>query len=183
MQTLALIAVALVPAVAAERPAVPERRIRGSADRHQAHHLDAARDHEVVDTGHHGCSCKLGCLLGRATLPVDRDTRDALRKPSREPRRARHVDRLRSDLVDAAEDDVVDVRGVDPGPLDERGQHMSAEVGRMNLGKAATAPPHRGAYCLNDECVWNVRASLWTDEVSSRPALTTNLTPIEVCDP
>ena len=67
----------------------------------------------------------------------------ALGQAGREPGGARDVERLGADLVDAAEDHVVDGGGVDAGALDERRQDVGAEIGRMHLrrGRRRACPP------------------------------------------
>ncbi len=56
----------------------------------------------------------------------------------------------RPDGVDATEEHVLDGAGVDAGALDQRAQHVSAEVGGVDLAEAALAPPDRGADGVDD---------------------------------
>ena len=89
-------------------------------------------------------------LLGGAALAIDGGAGDALRQPGGEPGGAGDVAGLRTDRVDAAEDDVVDRRRIDLGPLDQRLDRVRAEVGRVDRGEPAAAPPDRGAHRVDD---------------------------------
>src|ERR1700683_1500710 len=61
------------------------------------------------------------------------------------------VARLRPHRVDAAEDHVLDRSRVDPGALDQRGQHGPAQVGRMDRGEPAATLANRGADGVHDK--------------------------------
>ena len=83
---------------------------------------------------HHRLRGEVHGLLRRAALAVDRRARHLLGQAGREPAGAGDVAGLRADRVDAAEDDVLDGRRVDVGALDERLEHVRAEVGRVHAG-------------------------------------------------
>ena len=53
-------------------------------------------------------------------------------------------------LADAADDDVLDGRGVDPRLPDERIEHRRAEVGGMPVLERAATPPPRSPQCFDD---------------------------------
>ncbi|CAM5246472.1 hypothetical protein SBADM41S_03290 [Streptomyces badius] len=57
---------------------------------------------------------------------------------------------LRSDGVEAAEDDVLDGRRVDARAGDQLAQHMGAEVGGVDGPEASSAPSDGGAYRFDD---------------------------------
>jgi hypothetical protein len=53
-------------------------------------------------------------------------------------------------LADAPPENVVDLARVDPGPLDERTQHVGAEVGGVNCREGAPASTDGGADGADD---------------------------------
>lgn len=66
-------------------------------------------------------------------------------RPHGEPGRPRDVTGLRAHRVEAAEDDVLDGGGVDPGAGDELLEDVRAEVGGVGGGEASLAPSDGGA--------------------------------------
>ena len=64
-------------------------------------------------------------------------------RPGREPRGARDVARLRADGVHAAEHDIVDGQRIDPGPVQQRPDHVPAQVGRVRAGQPAAPAADR----------------------------------------
>ena len=89
-------------------------------------------------------------LLGRAALAVDRHAGHVVGQPGDQPRRARDVAGLRADRVAAADDHVVDGARVDAGALDQRREHVGAEVGGVHRGQRAAALADRGADGVDD---------------------------------
>ena len=81
-------------------------------------------------------------LLRRPALPVESEAGNGLRQPSRQCCRTRDVGRLRADLADAAENDVVEVLAVDAGPVEGRADRVRREVRRMDTREAATTAAH-----------------------------------------
>src|SRR3954471_4235308 len=69
-----------------------------------------------------------------------------------QPGRTRDVSGLRADRVAAAHDDVVDGSRVDAGAVDQRLQHVAAEVGRVHAGERAAALADRRTYGVDDVC-------------------------------
>lgn len=104
------VAVARRPAVTAEgMPEALRRADRGGApDRHEAHHLDAAREHQILLSRKDPVCREAHRLLRRAALAVDGRAGDGLGQTGAEPAGAGDVRGLRADLVDAPPDDVVD---------------------------------------------------------------------------
>jgi hypothetical protein len=148
-----LVPIALLPAGrAAERVAEAELLAAGhrGRDRDRAHVLHAAGDDQVLGAAHHPLGGEVDRLLGGAALAVDGGAGDALGQPGGEPGGAGDVAGLRADRVDAAEDDVVDPLRIDPGALDQRLDRVGAEVGGVDPGEPAAAPPDRGAHRVDD---------------------------------
>ena len=65
-------------------------------------------DDDVAGAAHHRLGGEVDGLLGGATLAVDRRSRHLVGEAGDEPAGAGNVARLRSDGVDAAEDDIFD---------------------------------------------------------------------------
>ena len=79
-----------------------------------AHVLDAGADHDVVDAGGDQRRGELDGLLGGAALAVDRGCRGLDRQAGLEPGVAADVHALLAELLHAARDDVLDLRGSMP---------------------------------------------------------------------
>ena len=90
-------------------------------------------------------------LLAGAALTVDRRAGHVLRPAGREHGVASHVHRLLPDLHHAAEYDVVDGAGIDPGPVLERREHFGREIDRMPVLQLAIAFPDRGSHGIDDD--------------------------------
>jgi len=86
----------------------------------------------------------MDCLLGRAALPVDRCRRYRLGQPGRQHGDAADVRGLRPDLVDTAEDRVINRGRVNARSVDHGGQHVRGQVGRVHPGQGTVAPADRG---------------------------------------
>ena len=89
-------------------------------------------------------------LLAGAALTVDGGAGHAQRSAGREPRGAADVSRLRADGVEAAEDDVVDDLRVDSGAVEQAGDDLGAEVGRVHGGEGAVLLADGGADGVDD---------------------------------
>ena len=111
--------------------------------RHARHRLDAAGDDEVVVPGDEARGGEVHGLLARAALAVDGGAGHRLGEAGGERGVARDVDALLADLRDAAPQDVVDERGVDPGTGDEGVEHGGRQVAgvhsRQRLARLADA--------------------------------------------
>ena len=90
-------------------------------------------------------------LLGRAALPVHGDAGHLLGQAGRQPGGAGDVAGLRADGVHAAEHDVVHGQRVHAGAVEQRGDDMAAEIGRVHAGQAAAAPADRGPDRIDQE--------------------------------
>src|SRR5690606_26010095 len=123
---------------------------RGAGDGNQAHHLHASGHDQVLDSRHHGLGREVDGLLGGAALAVDGGARNVFGQARGQPGGAGDVGRLRAELVDAAEDDVVDLAGVDAGALDRGLDDVPGEVGRVDLAQTALPAPHGGADSADD---------------------------------
>ncbi len=89
-------------------------------------------------------------LLGGAALAIDRGRGRLDRQAGLEPGVAADVDRLLAELLHAAGDDVLDLRGIDSRALDqlrigvgEQGRGMGVLVIALLLVPAADRGPHR----------------------------------------
>src|SRR5690606_18085976 len=102
---------------------------------------------------HHGLGREVDGLLGGAALAVDGGARNVFGQARGQPGGAGDVGRLRAELVDAAEDDVVDLAGVDAGALDRGLDDVPGEVGRVDLAQTALPAPHGGADSADDVCL------------------------------
>ncbi len=126
-------------------------------DRDGAHVLQAAGDDEVLRSGHHALGGEVHRLLRRAALAVDRHAGHVVGESRDEPGRTGDVTGLRADRVAAAHDDVVDGARVDASAIDERLEHVAAEIGGVHLGERTAAAADRRTYGVNDECFSHVR--------------------------
>ncbi|KAF0956719.1 hypothetical protein MLGJGCBP_00035 [Rhodococcus sp. T7] len=94
-------------------------------------------------------------LLRGSALAVDGHAGHCLGQARSEGRGAGDIARLRTDVVQAAEDHVVDRRGVDTVAFDECADHMGREVDRVCGGQCAAAAAYRGACRVDDVCLWH----------------------------
>src|SRR2546427_430482 len=97
------------------------------------HHLDPARDDDVVLTRHDLHGGEVECLQSGGAHPVHAGPGNRLREPRDKRREAGDVQSLFVDLGDAAQHDVLDDLRLDPGavrerPKDERGQVVGPPV-------------------------------------------------------
>ena len=125
----------------------------------QRHHLGAAGHHEILHPGHDGRGRDVGAGDARPAEAVEGDTTGSDVVAGVERRHATEVAALLADLRAGSPHDVVDVGGVEAVALDERLEHGSTEVLRVEVGEGALArfaDPARGAACVDDECVSHV---------------------------
>src|SRR3989454_10967098 len=134
-----------------ERPLAGAHRVR--AHRYARHVLDAARDDDVVLTRHHAQRGEVGRLLPRAAHPVERRAADVHRKARDQRGVARDVEPLLAELVDAAEDDVLDLGSVDADAGDELSNHMRREVVGADGGESAVPLSDGTTHGSNDDGV------------------------------
>ena len=91
--------------------------IRSEAD--PAHRLDPTGDPGIDGIGTDQIGHEVIGLLRRSALTVDRGRRSLIGKPLAQPGRPGHVRCLLAGLGDTAADDLLDLAGIDPGPLDQ----------------------------------------------------------------
>ena len=89
-------------------------------------------------------------LLGRAALAVDGGGRRLVGEALAQPGGAGDVGGLLPGLGHAAADDLLDVAGIDPGPLDQLHLDVAQELGGVESGHPAVALPDRAADCFDD---------------------------------
>ena len=131
-----------------ERPR-PAPRVGGQ--RHPAHDLGAAGDHQVVVVRRHARGGEVDGLLRRAALAVDRRGRHCLGQSGRDPAVAGEVRALLAHLAHAPADDVVDALGVHARPLDQRGEGETQEVRRVPVGEGAAPLAERRPHDVDDD--------------------------------
>ena len=131
----------------------PVRHAGGArgAQRHPAHHLDAAGHHDVLLAGHHGLHGEVQRLLARSARAVDRGAGDVLGPARGQHRVAADVARLVADLGHAAPHHVVDDVGVHAGALGEFVEHHGRQVGGVLVGQSAVALADRRAHGSDDD--------------------------------
>ena len=134
-----------------ERPLAGAHRVR--AHRHARHVLDAARDDDIVLTRHHAQRGEVGRLLPRAAHPVERRAAHVHREARDQRRVARDVEPLLTELVDAAEDDVLDLGSVDADAGDELAKHVRREVVGADGGESAVPLSDGATHGSNDDGV------------------------------
>ena len=139
---------------------------RGRADRHRAHHLHAARHGHVVLAGDQPGGGEVDRLLGGPALPVDGGRGDRLRPARGEHGHPAHVDALLADLHDAAPDDVVHHRGVQPVPRHQGVQHVGRQVGGVDGGQRAVPLADRGTHRIDNDGVACGHADLQESELT-----------------
>ena len=148
-----LVAKARLPALAAgERIGEAEGLAgeHGRRDGDLGHGLHAAdRDH-ILRAAHHRLGGKVQRLLRRAALAVNRRARHIHRQASGEPRGARDVARLRTDGVDAAENNVVVVFTRNHIALDQGLERMRAEIDCVDVGQTTLALAGRAAQGIDN---------------------------------
>src|SRR5262245_60347812 len=110
---------------------IHHHRTAASAAFHR-HHLGAARDHEILGTGHDRVGRHVDTRDARTTEAVEGHGARTHVIAGIERRHAPEIAALGRDLRAAAPDDVIDVGSVDAGALGEREQHGGAELLRMD---------------------------------------------------
>ena len=128
--------------------------LEADAHRDVAHVLDPAADHDVVHAGGDQRRAEVDRLLGRAALAVDRGGRRLHRQAGLQPGVAADVEHLLAVLLHAAADDILDLAGVDPRPLDHLGVGRSEQLVRVRVPVVALlgmAAPDGRADRLDDD--------------------------------
>ena len=123
------------------------------AERHPAHGLDPARDHDVGPARGDEAGGQVVGLLRRAALRVDRRARDRVGQAGAQPRVAGDVRPLLAGLRHAAADHLLDERWIDAGPVDERAVDDAERLLGVHAGQEAAAPADRGPDGLDDHGV------------------------------
>ena len=126
-------------------------------DGHPAHRLDPAADDDVHGAGHDRLGGEVDGLLRRATLPVDRRAGHRVGEARSQGGVAPDVHGLLAHGHGAAHDDVLDEGGVQVVALDEGLERRGGEVHGVPARQLAVAPPHRGAYRVDDDGVGHAR--------------------------
>ena len=123
------------------------------AHRHEAHHLYAPCDDEVVRPGDNPLGREVESLLRGAAFAVERHGGHAFGKASCENGLPADVARLLRDLDNATGDHVFDHRRIDPRPPHQRLQDLSIEVDRMDAVEraAGTPTPERRSHHVDDD--------------------------------
>jgi hypothetical protein len=89
------------------------------------------------------------CLLRRSTLSIHRNARHRLRQAGCKCRCAGDISGLRTDVVQAAEDHIVDCFGIQVVPIDDSANDMGSHVCRVLVGQSTTALADRCANRIN----------------------------------
>jgi hypothetical protein len=90
-------------------------------------------------------------LLRRTALTVNRYSRHALRQFGRQHTVAPDMLALFSGLRDAAENHVLDRRGIEAGARQERVEAHRAEIDGMHAGQSPLATSSRHSNCIDNE--------------------------------
>src|SRR6185312_3157216 len=135
--------------------------------------LDPGPDCHVVHTGGDQRGGEVDRLLGRAALAVDRGGRRLDRQPGLEPGVPRHVEHLLAVLLHAPGYDVLDLTGVDPGPLDHLAVAATEQLVRVGVLVVAlllvTAPDRRADGFDDDYLATGLRhAGSFSENLGSR---------------
>jgi hypothetical protein len=107
------------------------------------HRLDASGDEQVTVPGHHRVTGTDDGGQPGGAQPVDRHSRDGLRKPGEQRGEARHVAVVLAGLVRAAEPDVLDLGRGDAGTLDRGRDGDRREVVGTHPCEPAAVAAHR----------------------------------------
>ena len=115
------------------------------------HDLDTGGDDDVVRAGDDALRAEVHRLLARTALAVDGGRRDRLGPTGGEHGVAADVERLLTDLHDAAHDDVVDHFGVEAVALLERLEGFGSEGGGVPVLELSVALSAGGADGVDDD--------------------------------
>ena len=88
--------------------------------------------------------------MGGTALSVDRCCWHVIGKSRNEPSSSGHIERLLTNLVDAAADDLTDQSRIDTRPVEEVAKRCGQQVGGVNIGKLATALRERRPDSIED---------------------------------
>ena len=132
------------------RAAIPgalglELDVRGAG-----HRFDAAADEHVAVADRDGVGGRVDRLEAGPAQPVDGQAADLDREVRQEQRHPRDVAVVLAGLVGTAEDDVLDERRIEPGPVHHGAQHGRGKVvrpnatpGRRRSGRSGSGRPRR----------------------------------------
>ena len=96
------------------------------------HQFGAARDDQILQARHDRGRRHVDAGDAGAAKPVERDATGAHVIPRIQGRHPAEVAALLGHLCAGAPDDVVDIAGIDPGPIGERAQYCGAQLLRMD---------------------------------------------------
>ena len=105
--------------------------------RNPRHALHAATNRKHRLTGHHLGRCHIAGLKPRSAEPVDLHARRRFGIVGIQHRNAGNVRPLLSDRGNATKHHIVDIGGVDPGPVAQRLQHLGCQLDRRDLMQRA----------------------------------------------
>lgn len=100
---------------------------------------------------------EMGGLLSRPALRVDGGRAGRFGQPGVQPRRPRNVARLLTGLGDRAADDLLDERGVETGPVEQRALGGAQDLGGVQPGEHPAALADRRAHGLHDDGITHAR--------------------------
>src|SRR5207237_3561368 len=106
---------------------------------------------EVVAAGHDALSRELDCLQTRAALAIDGRGRRGLWQAGVEPRVACDVQRLLTDLADAAANRIFDLLGIDSGSFEEALEGKAEHLDRMPGAELTATLAKRRAHRAEDD--------------------------------
>src|SRR5215467_1272843 len=123
---------------------------------HAAHALHPACDDAVVLAGHHAHGREVGRLLPGPAHAVEGGAANVQREAADEGGIARDVQSLLAELIDAADDHVLHLGGIDARARHQRLQRLGEEVVGTNGGELAVALADGCASRPHDHCVVHV---------------------------
>ena len=132
------------------------------------HALYAGADHDVLGARQHTLGGEVHRLLAGTTESIDGGARHFYRETRDQDGGPADVQPLLSGLGHTADDHVVDLGGIDAGPLHDFAQGQRQQVVRPNRAQLAVAPADRGADGFDDDGITHGHAPLVS--VSSAPS-------------
>ena len=118
---------------------------RGSAggpcvgDGHHGHVLNPTGHHQVVHPGHRRHRREAHGLLSRAALAIDGHPGYGLGEPGRQPAGPGNVAGIGPDVVEVAEDDVLDRGRIDSCALQQSGDRSGPQISGMDVRQGPTS--------------------------------------------
>ena len=115
----------------------------GRPERHSAHRLNPAGEHEIVVSRHDTHGGELDRLLARSARTVDGDAGNGLWPTGSKRGKSSHVARLVTELGCATPHDVVNLARIDTRAIEQRVENLSRKVDGMDLRQGTTLSPYR----------------------------------------